>query len=142
MSDIPSQIKRQAMDRDFQPSVRIGKTGITENIVEEIRGQLKKRKLVKIKINKGIYDRDARSQVWEYLAEETLRLRRRLSPYRMRVTFQPGRMRATLGEHLEILKAISQGNSQKAKDAAKSHLRLIGSVLEDFIASVSSTLKN
>ena len=40
-------------------------------IVEEVRGQLKKRKLVKIKINKGIYDRDARSQVWEYLAEET-----------------------------------------------------------------------
>ena len=71
MSDIPLHIKRQAMDRDFQPSVRIGKTGVTENIVEEVRGQLKKRKLVKIKINKGIYDRDARSQVWEYLAEET-----------------------------------------------------------------------
>ncbi len=71
MPDIPSHIKRQAMDRDFQPSVRIGKTGVTENIVDEIRGQLKKRKLVKIKINKGIYDRDARSQVWEYLAQET-----------------------------------------------------------------------
>ena len=77
----------------------------------------------------------------QYLAEETLRLRRRLSPYRMRVTFQPGRMRATLGEHSEILKAIKQGNSQKAKDAAISHLRLIGSDLEDFIASVSHTLK-
>ena len=56
VSEIPSQIKRQAMDRNFQPSVRIGKTGITENIVEEVRGQLAKRKLVKIKINKGIYD--------------------------------------------------------------------------------------
>ncbi|MBB70737.1 MAG: RNA-binding protein [Euryarchaeota archaeon] len=71
MSDIPSHIKRQAMNRDFQPSVRIGKTGITDNIVDEIRGQLKKRKLVKIKINKGIYDRDARVQVWEYLSKET-----------------------------------------------------------------------
>ena len=71
MSDIPSHIKRQAMDRDFQPSVRIGKTGITDNIVDEIRSQLKKRKLVKIKINKGIYDRDARSQVWEHLAQKT-----------------------------------------------------------------------
>ena len=59
------------MDRDFQPSVRIGKTGITPNIVEEIRVQLKKRKLVKIKINKGIYERDSRTQVWDYLAEET-----------------------------------------------------------------------
>ena len=71
IGDIPERIKRQAMDRDFQPSVRIGKTGITPNIVEEIRAQLKKRKLVKIKINKGIYERDSRSQVWDYLAEET-----------------------------------------------------------------------
>ena len=71
ISNIPERIKRQAMDRDFQPSVRIGKTGITPNIVEEIRAQLKKRKLVKIKINKGIYERDSRTQVWDYLAEET-----------------------------------------------------------------------
>ena len=61
ISDIPERIKRHAMDRDFQPSVRIGKTGITPNIVEEIRAQLKKRKLVKIKINKGIYERDSRT---------------------------------------------------------------------------------
>ena len=59
------------MDREFQPSVRIGKTGITANIVDEIRTQLAKRKLVKIKINKGIYDRGNRSEVWEYLAQET-----------------------------------------------------------------------
>ena len=71
MPEVPSNIKRQAMDRDFQPSVRIGKTGVTANIVDEIRGQLKKRRLVKIKINKGIYDREARSEVWEYLAQET-----------------------------------------------------------------------
>ena len=71
MSEIPSTIKKQAMDRNFQPSVRIGKTGITENIVDEIRGQLAKRKLVKIKINKGIYDREDRSQVWDYLSQET-----------------------------------------------------------------------
>ena len=72
MSEIPSAIKKQAMDRNFQPSVRIGKTGITKNIVDEIRGQLAKRKLVKIKINKGIYDREDRSQVWDYLSQETL----------------------------------------------------------------------
>ena len=71
MSDIPQSIKKQAMDRNFKPSVRIGKTGITPSIVEEIRGQLSKRKLVKIKINKGIYDREDRGQVWQYLAEET-----------------------------------------------------------------------
>ncbi|MBT3657010.1 MAG: RNA-binding protein [Euryarchaeota archaeon] len=59
------------MDRDFQPSVRIGKTGVTENIIDEIIGQLKKRKLVKIKINKGIYEREDRALVWQHLAEST-----------------------------------------------------------------------
>ena len=51
MTNIPRSIKDQAMDRDFQPSVRIGKTGITDNLIEEIIGQLNKRKLVKIKIS-------------------------------------------------------------------------------------------
>jgi len=71
MTDIPSNIKRQAMDRNFQPSVRIGKTGVTDNLLEEIIGQLRKRKIVKIKINKGIYERDDKILVWEHLAKET-----------------------------------------------------------------------
>jgi RNA-binding protein len=71
MTNIPSSIKRQAMDRNFQPSVRIGKTGITDNLVDEIKGQLVKRKLVKIKINKGIYERDDKALVWEHLASAT-----------------------------------------------------------------------
>ena len=78
----------------------------------------------------------------QYLAEETLRLRRRLSPYRMRVTFQPGRMNSTLEEHNKILIAINKGESELAKNEAISHLRLIGNDLEDFIASVSSSTKS
>ena len=78
----------------------------------------------------------------QYLAEETLRLRRRLSPYRMRVTFQPGRMNSTLDEHNKILIAINKGESELAKNEAISHLRLIGNDLEDFIASVSSSTKS
>ena len=78
----------------------------------------------------------------QYLAEETLRLRRRLSPYRMRVTFQPGRMSSTLEEHKKILIAIKKGESELAKNEAISHLRLIGNDLEDFIASVSSSTKS
>ena len=78
----------------------------------------------------------------QYLAEETLRLRRRLSPYRMRVTFQPGRMSSTLDEHNKILIAINKGESELAKNEAISHLRLIGNDLEDFIASVSSSTKS
>ena len=78
----------------------------------------------------------------QYLAEETLRLRRRLSPYRMRVTFQPGRMNSTLEEHNKILIAIKKGESELAKNEAISHLRLIGNDLEDFIASVSSSTES
>ena len=78
----------------------------------------------------------------QYLAEETLRLRRRLSPYRMRVTFQPGRMSSTLEEHNKILTAINKGESEVAKNEAISHLRLIGNDLEDFIASVSCSTKS
>ena len=78
----------------------------------------------------------------QYLAEETLRLRRRLSPYRMRVTFQPGRMNSTLEEHNKILIAIKKGESELAKNEAISHLRLIGNDLEDFIASVSGSIKS
>ena len=78
----------------------------------------------------------------QYLAEETLRLRRRLSPYRMRVTFQPGRMNSTLEEHNKILIAIKKGESELAKNEAISHLRLIGNDSEDFIASVSSSTKS
>ena len=71
MTNIPATIKRQAMDRNFQPSVRIGKTGITDNLIDEINGQSAKRKLVKIKINKGIYERGDKLLVWEHLANAT-----------------------------------------------------------------------
>ena len=42
-------------------------------------------------VNLQFHDQLYNASHTQYLAEETLRLRRRLSPYRMRVTFQPGR---------------------------------------------------
>ena len=92
------------------------------------------------KVNLKFHDQLYNASHTQYLASETLRLRRRLSPYRMRVTFQPGRMRSTLGEHLEIIKAVDQGDSDRAMNAARSHLRLLGNDLEDFIASLSDGL--
>ena len=71
MTKVPDVIRKEAMSRDFQPSVRIGKTGVNSNIISEIDDQLVKRKLVKIKINKGIYERGARSEIWEHLSEQT-----------------------------------------------------------------------
>lgn len=92
-------------------------------------------------INLKFHDHLYEASHTQYLAGETLRLRRRLSPYRMRVTYQPGRMRATLGEHLEILNAVDNGDSEGAMMAARSHMRLLGNQLEDFIASLPDTLK-
>ena len=92
-------------------------------------------------VNLQFHDQLYQASHTQYLSGETLRLRRRLSPYRMRVTYQPGRMRATLGEHLEILNAVDKGDSEGAMEAARSHMRLLGNQLEDFIASLPNTLK-
>ena len=92
-------------------------------------------------VNLKFHDQLYEASHTQYLSGETLRLRRRLSPYRMRVTYQPGRMRATIGEHLEILDAVERGDSEGALDAARSHMRLLGNQLEDFIASLPSELK-
>lgn len=69
--DIPASILREAQSRGFQPSIRIGKSGITENLIEEINGQLTKRTLVKIKINRGLFERKDIDSVWQHLATET-----------------------------------------------------------------------
>ena len=93
-------------------------------------------------VNLQFHDQLYNASHTQYLAEETLRLRRRLSHYRMRVTFHTVRMNSTLEEHNKILIAIKKGESELAKNEAISHLRLIGNDLEDFIASVSSSTKS
>ena len=70
-TDIPESIRREAMSREFQVSIRIGKSGVTETLISEIDTQLKKRGIVKIKMNRGLFERDAISGVWSQLAEQT-----------------------------------------------------------------------
>ena len=69
--DVPAHIMRQATSREFRPSVRIGKAGLSETVLEEIRQQLRTRNLVKIKVNKGLFEREQRKEVWEFIAENT-----------------------------------------------------------------------
>ena len=71
MSKIPPHIQKLANSRDFQPSVRIGKSGITENVITEIDEQLSRKEVVKIKINRGLFDKGDIKQVWEHLCSET-----------------------------------------------------------------------
>ncbi len=71
MSTIPGHVLAQAKSREFRPSVRIGKAGLSETVLDEIRQQLQSRDLVKIKVNKGLFEREQRREVWSYLAENT-----------------------------------------------------------------------
>ena len=71
LKKIPQSIKKIANSRDFQPSVRIGKSGITENLIEEIDAQLSKKDIVKIKINRGLFERSKIDDIWRHLSEET-----------------------------------------------------------------------
>ena len=46
----------RSQGQKLEPIIRIGKNGLTESQVEEIKKHLKKRKLVKIKILKSLID--------------------------------------------------------------------------------------
>ena len=71
MTDIPSDIKKLASSRDFDVSVRIGKSGITPALIEEVNSQFKNKKLVKIKANKGLFEKSDMKDVWKYISNET-----------------------------------------------------------------------
>ncbi|WP_434287092.1 GntR family transcriptional regulator [Celeribacter sp. SCSIO 80788] len=88
------------------------------------------------KINEEFHDLLYMAAHTHFLAGQTIALRLRLSPYRLQVTFQPGKMRATLSEHQEILDAIEAGDPERAMVAASEHVRLLGDHLSDFIATI------
>ncbi|OBZ96610.1 transcriptional regulator [Pararhizobium polonicum] len=75
-----------------------------------------------------------------FIAEQTLQLRRRIGVYRLRVTYQPGRMFGTLSEHVRIMDAIDAGDSEGAQKAASEHVQLLGDQLTDFISSLPASL--
>ena len=54
MGDIPNHIRREAASKDVKPTVRVGRSGLTEALVEEVDGQLRQRAMVKIKVNRGV----------------------------------------------------------------------------------------
>ena len=71
MSEVPDNIKKLASSRDFDVSVRIGKSGITPTLIEEVKSQLIKKNLVKIKANKGLFEKGDMKDVWTYISSET-----------------------------------------------------------------------
>ena len=72
MSSVPNHIKRMANDRELVVSVRVGRNGLTDAIFNELTDQLNKRKLVKIKANKGILEGSSdRTSLFFEIAEKT-----------------------------------------------------------------------
>ncbi|DAC26152.1 MAG TPA: YhbY family RNA-binding protein [Candidatus Poseidoniales archaeon] len=71
MKNIPSEIKKLALSRELKPTIRIGKSGLTDNLVSEIVTQLSSKKLVKIKINRGLFDKNDLQNLWLHLSNST-----------------------------------------------------------------------
>lgn len=90
--------------------------------------------------NQAFHDALYEASNTSYLAEQTRMLRRRVGVYRRLVTFQPGRMAATIDEHAAILDAIRLRDSEKAFSAASGHVELLQDEMVDLIAAVSHQL--
>ena len=52
--DIPNKIKRKALDNTLEITIRVGKQGVNESLIDELKQQLLKRKLSKMKVNQGV----------------------------------------------------------------------------------------
>lgn len=58
-----------AHDRAFKVTLRVGRSGLSDAMYDELDGQLKSRKVVKIKINKGLIEaREDRRALFEEIA--------------------------------------------------------------------------
>ena len=72
MSDVPASIRKMAHDREFKVTLRIGRAGLTDAMFEELDAQLRSRKVVKVKMNKGLVEeRGDRLKLFQEIAART-----------------------------------------------------------------------
>ncbi|MBJ03538.1 MAG: RNA-binding protein [Euryarchaeota archaeon] len=70
MKEVPANIRRMAHDRDFRVTLRIGRSGLTDAMFDELDAQLRSRKVVKVKMNKGLTEeREERRLIFQDIAE-------------------------------------------------------------------------
>ena len=70
MKEVPANIRRMAHDREFRVTLRFGRSGLSDAMFEELDAQLRSRKVVKVKMNKGLTDeREERRTIFEEIAE-------------------------------------------------------------------------
>lgn len=68
MEDI-KKLKAKAMA--LEPVVRIGKSGLTETVVSEMKKQLEKNRIIKIKMLKSFVGRNDKKDAAKQIAEKT-----------------------------------------------------------------------
>jgi len=57
--------------KTMNPNMNIGKEGLTESVVEEIKRQLRQKKLIKIKMLQNIADKVDKKEIAKQLEEKT-----------------------------------------------------------------------
>ena len=72
MSKIPSRVIRESSDSELPITVRKGKSGVVDSVIEELKNQLSSRSIVKIKLNRGIANGSSeRTEIFSSLATKT-----------------------------------------------------------------------
>jgi len=61
----------RAKGRLLEPSIRLGKNGITDSIIDEIKKRLKKESLIKVKMLNNFSEKQNKKQAAVELAEKT-----------------------------------------------------------------------
>jgi RNA-binding protein len=70
--DIPNAIKRKALDNALEITIRVGKQGVNESVIDELKQQLVKRKLIKMKVNQGVAsNNEERKLLFESISSES-----------------------------------------------------------------------
>lgn len=70
-----------------------------------------------------------------FLAAETVKLHKRLSPFRRMQLRTSGRMAQSMAEHTAILEALKNGDSQATGDALFRHVNVQGEKFHDLLSS-------
>ncbi|NQV99330.1 MAG: GntR family transcriptional regulator [Rhodospirillales bacterium] len=77
-----------------------------------------------------------------FLAEQTMKLRNRLAPYRRSQLHQNGRLSGSFNEHKAILAALIAQDGAAAERLMQGHLTAQGGSMNDFIASLPDDVLN
>ena len=63
------ELRRKA--RNLMPMINIGKNGLTDSLVKQIETIIKKKKLLKIKINKSALENEDKKEIVRKIIEKT-----------------------------------------------------------------------